>query len=176
MSAHKIHTVMIGQVVRSHGLRGTVKIRATTDHPERFSLLEKVLLQRDSIPLGEYAIEQVQFHKQGLLIKFSGIDDVNQAEKLRGAEVMIPREECLPTEESQFYHFEIIGLPAYTTSGVHLGEIVDIYALPANDVWVIRNEGHELLIPAIKSVINEVDLENRRVVITPIPGLLEEAT
>lgn len=169
--------VTVGEIMRSHGLRGVVKIRAATDNPERFSLLRKVQLQRDSASLGDYVIERVQLGKKGIFVKFRGINDCDQAEKLRGARLMIPRQECLPTEEDQFYQFEIIGLPAYTTSGVHVGEIVDIYATPANDVWVVRNPGqpgHESLIPAIKSVIKDVDFKNRRVIVAPIPGLLED--
>jgi 16S rRNA processing protein RimM len=169
--------VMIGEIVRSHGVQGTVKIRATTDNAERFSLLKKVRLQRNSTTLGEYVIEQLRIANEEVYVKFGGVNDRDQAEQLRGAALMIPREECLPTAEDQFYHFDLIGLPAYTIAGEPLGEIVDIYAMPGNDVWVIRDldrSGHETLIPAIKSVIKEVDLKNRRVVITPIPGLLDE--
>lgn len=174
MNANVVKMVMIGEILRSHGVRGAVKIRATTENPARFSLLKKVQLERNGAPLGEYAIERVQPRQKDVLVKFYGIDDYNQAEKLRGAVVMIPRQECLPTGEDEFYQFEIIGLPVYTTGGMHLGEVAEIYALPANDVWVIRKEGQEALIPAIKPVVQIVDLINRRIVVVPVPGLLED--
>ncbi len=175
MSANEPQMVMIGEIVRSHGLRGTVKVRATTEDPQRFSLLAKVQLQRDALILGEYLIERVQIGHDEVFVKFHGITDRNQAEQLRGAGVMIPRQARLPAAPDQFYHFEIIGLPAYTAAGEPIGEIVNIETFPAHDVWVIRHGNQERLVPAVKSFIKEVDLQNRRVVITPIPGLLEDA-
>jgi 16S rRNA processing protein RimM len=174
MNANDVKMVMIGEILRSHGVRGVVKIRATTDDPARFFLLKKVLLERNTASLGEFAIERVQPRPKDVLVKFYGIDDYDQAEKLRGAAVMIPRQECLPKGEGEFYQFEIVGLPVYTTAGTHLGEVAEIYALPANDVWVIRKEGQEALIPAIKPVVQTVDLINQRIVVAPIPGLLDD--
>ena len=174
MNANAVKMVMIGEILRSHGVSGVVKIRATTDDPARFFLLKKVLLERNAAPIGEYAIERVQPRPKDVLVKFYGIDDCNQAEKLRGAVVMIPRQDCLPTGEDEFYQFEIVGLPVYTTAGIHLGEVAEIYALPGNDVWVIRKQGQETLIPAVKSVVQSVDLINWRIVVRPIPGLLED--
>jgi 16S rRNA processing protein RimM len=165
---------MIGEIVRSHGLEGAVKIRATTDSPEQFSFWRNVQLQRGADSLGEYVIDRIQTANNGLFVKFRGVNDRHQADLLRGAQLMIPREECLPAEPDQFYHYEIIGLPVFTTTGEALGEIVDIGRYPANDVWVIRSGNEEKLIPAIDSVIQKVDLPNRRVIINPIPGLLED--
>jgi 16S rRNA processing protein RimM len=164
---------MIGEIVRSHGLRGAVKVRAAADEPKQLSLLRKVRLQRGAQALGEYAIEKLQTGSGGFFIKFCGVNDRDQAELLRGAELLIAREECLPTAAGQFYQFEIIGLPVYTSSGEFIGEIAGIERHPANDVWVIGNGKEEKLIPAINTVVQEVDLSNRRVIINPIPGLLE---
>ncbi|MCG3121630.1 MAG: Ribosome maturation factor RimM [bacterium] len=166
--------VMIGEIVRVHGLRGMVKVRATAEEPEQFSRLQKILLQRGTSTLGEYCIEAMQLGHDGIFIKFREVDDRNQAEHLRGAQLMIPREECLPAAAGQFYQFELVGLPVYKTTGEFLGEIAEVMRYPANDVWVIRRGQAEKLIPAIDSVIQQVDLPNRRVVIAPLPGLLED--
>jgi 16S rRNA processing protein RimM len=104
-----------------------------------------------------------------------GVDDRSQAESLRGASLMIPRKASVPAPADQYYHFEIIGLPAYSETGELLGEIVDIETFPAHDVWVIRRGERERLVPAVKAFIKDVDVQNRRVVMTPIPGLLEDA-
>jgi len=165
--------VMIGEIVRSHGLRGTVKVRIVAEM-EQFSRLQKVQLQRGAQRLGEYVIERVQTGNDGLFIKFLGVNDRDQAELVRGAQMMIGLEECLPAAPGQFYLFEIIGLPVFTASGQPVGEIVDIARNAANDVWVIRNGEEEKLIPAIDAVVQKVDLPNRRVIINPIPGLLDE--
>jgi len=164
---------MIGEIVRSHGLRGTVKVRAVAEM-EQFSRLQKVQLQRGAQKLGEYVIERLQTANDGFFIKFQDVNDRDKAELVRGAKMMIGREECLPAAAGQFYQFEIIGLPVFTTSGTPVGEIVEVARYPANDVWVIRNGEEEKLIPAIDAVVQKVDLPNRRVIINPIPGLLDE--
>ncbi len=166
---------MVGEIVRPHGLAGAVKVRATTDDPQRFSFLEKVKLQRDGRALGEYRVERVQIGNAEVFVKFQGVDDRNQAETLRGAGLMIPREARVPAPVDQYYHFEIIGLPVYSETGKPLGEIVNIETFPAHDVWVIRRGDRERLVPAVKAFIKDVDVQNRRVVMAPIPGLLEDA-
>lgn len=175
MNSNEPQMVMVGEIVRPHGLAGAVKVRATTDDPQRFSLLEEVKLQRDGRALGEFRVERVQIGNAEVFVKFQGVDDRNQAETLRGAGLMIPREARVPAPADQYYHFEIIGLPAYTAAGELLGEIVNIEAFPAHDVWVIRRGDRERLVPAVKAFIKDVDVQNRRVVIAPIPGLLEDA-
>ncbi len=164
---------MIGEIVRSHGLHGTVKVRVVAEM-EQFSLLQKVQLQRGAQKLGEYVIERVQIGNDGLFIKFQGVNDRDQADLVRGAQLMIGFEECLPAAPGQFYQFEIVGLPVFTPSGQLLGEIVEVARYPANDVWVIRNGEEEKLIPAVDAVVQKVDVPNRRVIINPIPGLLDE--
>lgn len=174
MNPNDQQMVMVGEIVRPHGLAGAVKVRATTDDPQRFSLLKEVKLQRDGHTLGEYLVERVQIGAGGVFVKLQGIDDRNQAEILRGASLMIPREARVPAPADQYYHFEIIGLPAYAETGELLGEIVDIETFPAHDVWVIRHGERERLVPAVKAFIKEVDVQNRRVVMAPIPGLFED--
>jgi 16S rRNA processing protein RimM len=165
---------MIGEIVRSHGLRGTVKVRAVAES-EQFSRLQKAQLQRGAQKLGEYVIERVQIGKEGLFIKFYGVTDRDQAEQLRGAQMMIGLEDCLPAAPGQFYQFEIVGLTVFTTSGQPVGEIVEVVRYPANDVWVVRNGEEEKLIPAVDAVVQKVDMPNRRVIINPLPGLLDES-
>jgi 16S rRNA processing protein RimM len=173
MSNKTPQLVMIGEVVRSHALRGTVKVRVVADTMEEFSRLRNVQLQRGDQALGEYVIENLQIANGGLLVKFRGVDDRNQAEHLRGAAVMMALAECPAPAPDEFYHFDLIGLPVFTASDEPVGDIVEILRYPANDVWVIRQGASEKLIPAIDSVIQKVDLPNRRVIITPMPGLLE---
>ncbi len=166
--------MMVGEIVRPHGLAGAVKVRVTTDDPQRFSLLEEVKLERGGQLLGEYRLERVQIGNGEVFVKFHSVDDRNQAEALRGASVMIPREARVPAPADHYYHFEVIGLPVYTAAGEPLGEIVSIETFPAHDVWVIRHGERERLVPAVEAFIKEVDVQNRRVVIAPIPGLFED--
>jgi 16S rRNA processing protein RimM len=96
-------------------------------------------------------------------------------EPLRGAEIRIPHNERLPINDRQFYHFDLIGLSVHTVAGIRVGKIVEILENPGNDVWVIRDDNdRERLIPAIDSVIKAVRLEQRQVIIAPMPGLLDD--
>lgn len=174
MSQQKPPFVVIGQVLRSHALHGAVKMRIIPDAVEQFLHLRQVLLQRGDQMLGEYEIEKLQAGNDGFLVKLRAVNDRDQAEGLRGAEVMITRAACAPAAMNQYYYFDLIGLPVFTAGNEPVGELVDILHYPANDVWVIRSGGHEKLVPAIDTVIQQVDLPNRRIVITPLPGLLEE--
>jgi len=166
--------VIIGQVLRSHALRGAVKIRVIPDAEEQFLRLRQVLLQRGEQTLGEYVIEKLQNGNDAFLVKFREVNDRAQAESLRGAELVIAREACEPTAPGQFYDFDLIGLPVFSASDEPLGELVEILHYPANDVWVVRHGASEKLVPAIDAVIQKVDLPNRRIVITPLPGLFDE--
>lgn len=174
MNKNTPQLVMIGEIVRSHGLQGTVKVRTAAEGSEQFGTLSKVLLQIGPNRLGEYVIERLQRGHDGVFIKFREVNDRDQAELLRGAQIMVAPAECPPLAPGEFYHFDIIGLPVYTEAGKYLGEIVEVERCPANDVWVIRSDSGETLVPAIDTVIQQVDLANRRVIIIPIPGLLEE--
>ncbi len=169
--------VTVGIILRPHGLRGMVKVRPLTDDPNRYFDLKKVGLHQKGRRLGEFSIERVEMSApQSLLVKFRGRDSINDVEALRGAELRIPRAECLPTASDQFYHFDLIGLPVQTTAGRALGTVSSIMEHPGNDVWVVHDAEHnELLIPAIASVVKEVDLEKKRIVVAPLPGLFEEA-
>lgn len=166
--------VIIGQILRSHALHGAVKVRVIPDAEEQFLHLRQVVLQRGEQTLGMYAIEKLQNITDGFLVKFREINDRDQAESLRGAKLIIAREACEPAGPDQFYHFDLIGLPVFSASDEPLGEVVDILHYPANDVWVIRQDGTERLVPAIDAVIQKVDLPNRRIVITPLPGLFDK--
>jgi len=174
MSQQTPQFVVIGQVLRSHALRGAVKVRIIPDAADQFLQLRQVLLQRGEQMLGEYVIEKVQAGNGGFFVKFREVNDRDQAERLRGAELIIPRAACELAAPDQFYHFDLIGLRVFTADNEPLGELADILHYPANDVWVIRHGEAEKLIPAIDTVIQKVDLPNRRIVITPLPGLLEE--
>ncbi|MEK7728802.1 MAG: ribosome maturation factor RimM [candidate division KSB1 bacterium] len=168
--------VTIGIILRPHGLRGLVKVRPLTDDANRYFALKKVRLHLKGALLGEFALEHVTMSTpKNLLLKFRGRDSINEVEALRGVEIRITRDECLPTAKDQFYHFDLIGLPVQTTTGRTLGTLSTILEHPGNDIWVVHDEAHnELLLPAIGSVIKEVNLEQRRIVIEPLPGLLDD--
>ncbi len=168
--------VTIGVILKPHGLRGTVKVEPTTDDPQRFHQLDRVALFLRGEALGTFRLQRVEVPSPHLvLLKFAECDSCDEVQRFRGAEIKITRTQCLPTAENQFYHFDLIGLPVHTNAGLTLGKIVEVIAHPGNDLWVVHDEaGNELLLPAISSIIQEVNLARQYVVITPLPGLLDD--
>jgi len=163
--------LVIGRILRPHGVRGELKIELHTDYPERLS-------QHPSLFLGpehqNYPLEGVRFHKGNALIKLAGCDDRNTADELRGLLVQIPVEWAVPLEEGEFYHFQIVGVKVITEQGEHLGEITEVIETGANDVYSVKGPHGVLLIPAIDEVVRELDLNQRRMVINPLPGLFDQ--
>lgn len=170
--------VVVGLILRPHGLRGLVKVRPLTDDPQRYFELSKVRLVHNGQALGEFELERVEIQNpQTLLVKFRGRDSIEAIEALRGAEIRIPRSECLPTVEDEYYHFDLLGLPVETRAGRKLGVLHEVITHPGNDIWVLHDEEQrELLLPAIASVIKEVNLKERRIVVDLLPGLLDQGT
>ncbi|MFC2023556.1 ribosome maturation factor RimM [Chloroflexota bacterium] len=166
--------LIIGQVVRPHGLRGELKVLAMTDDPSRFGLLEQVYLGREDEEPVTRSIEGYRMDKDGVLLKLGGCDDRAAAEMLRGLLVQIPLEAALPLEEGEYYEHQILGLDVWTASGEHLGAVSQIIVTGANDVYVVQSgdpKRREILIPAIEDVVLEVDLEGGRLVVELPEGL-----
>ena len=169
MTSRQEPEVVIGTVVAPFGIKGEVKVRIETDFPERFESLEEVWVQPKTGSGRVMGIENVRFHQGVVLIKFEGCDDRNCSEELRDSELKIDSSELMELESDQFYVDDIIGLDVYTVDGEHLGQVSEVLKGAANDVYVTPRA----MIPAIKQVVREIDLSAGKMVIEPIPGLLE---
>ncbi|MDQ4078341.1 MAG: ribosome maturation factor RimM [Chloroflexota bacterium] len=164
--------ITIGKITRAHGIRGEVKVALFVDDAEFLQELEHVFLE--SRPRRKMAIESVRFHRGQALLQFEGIDDRNEAERLRNRELLVPFEWLPELEEDEYYVTQIIGLAVETEEGEVLGEVDEIIFTGANEVYIIRGGPRgEILLPAIESVVQSVDLEAGRVVVTVPEGLLE---
>jgi len=158
-----VHSIVIGKIVAPHGVRGDVRVIPLTDFPERFSSLQKVLID-DTKTLH---IDQAKFHKQFVLIKFREHNDRNAVEYLRGKLIQIPREEAVKLPEGHFFIFDIIGLQAFTEDGVYLGSITDVLQTGSNDVYIAEQEGKKpVLIPALKTVVKNINLEEKKMIVS----------
>ncbi len=165
--------VKIGKIIGTHGYKGTVRVELLTDFPQRFKKMKTVKVsQRNSVV--EMIIETCSSHQGRLLIKFQGIDSIEEAEKYRNAFLNVSADEVYPLPEGSYYHFQLIGMKVYDLELGYLGELTDILETGANDVYVIKSEVYgEILIPAIKEVIDEVDLNTLSMQVKLLPGLLE---
>lgn len=163
--------LQVGAITSTHGVRGEVKVFPTTDDPARFKKLKKVILNDGRQQL-EMEIASVKFFKNMVILKFKGIDDINDVEKYRKATLWVTREDAVPLEEDEYYIADLIGMNVVSDEGEQLGRITDVLQTGANDVYVIsRPDTPDLLVPAIRDCIKTVDLEEGRMVIHLLPGL-----
>jgi 16S rRNA processing protein RimM len=158
----------IGRVARPFGLRGELKMQLLTDYHEQLGRLRTVYLGPQAQP---WEIEAIRLHKAAALLKLDGCDDRTAAEALRGALVQIAREDAVPLKEGEYYEHQIVGMTVVEEDGTLLGEVVEIISTGANDVYVVRGTDGELLLPAIESVILEIDLDVDRMVVHVMEGL-----
>lgn len=157
-----IDRVTIGKVVAPHGVRGDVRIAVLSDFPERFLELDKVYLA-DGRKLN---VESARFHKQIVLLKFKGLDTMDDVEPLRGQYIQVNREDAVVLPEGHYYFFDIIGLEVYTVEGDKLGTITDILQTGSNDVYVTENkEKKPILIPALKEVVKVIDIQGKKMIV-----------
>ena len=162
----------IGQIVNTFGIKGMVKIKPFTDDIRRFDRLEKVYIKKQK-EKKEYQIEEVKYHKEMVLIKFKGIDNIDVANLLKNSYLIVDREKEEPLEEGRYYIVDMLGIDVYTEEGNLLGKLDDIYNTGSNDIYVVKDElGKQVLLPALKEVIKQVDIENRKMVVHLIPGLI----
>ena len=163
----------VGVISSTHGVRGEVKVFPTTDDPARFEELETVLLETGKEKL-ELEIAGVKFFKNMVILKFKGYDSINDVERYRGRDLWITREQAVPLGEDENFVADLIGLAVVTDGGETLGTMKDVMFTGANDVYVVeRGNGKELLLPAIKDCILDVDLENGVMTVHVLDGLLD---
>ncbi len=161
----------IGRVNRPHGVRGELSVTVLTDFPERFETTEWVYLGDES-EATPYRLESYRWHKRKILLSLAGITSRTEAEQLRGQFVQIPTEEAIPLPEGIYYLYQLIGLEVVTTTGEALGPVVDVIETGANDVYVVDNNGQNLLLPAIPDVVRSIDVTEGKMVVELLDGLI----
>ena len=164
--------LQVGVISSTHGVRGEVKVFPTTDDVKRFKKLKKVILDtgKEQLPL---EIEGVKFFKQFVILKFRGIDNINDIEKYKGKSLLVDREHAVKLKKDEYFIADMIGMDVFTEDGVLFGALKDVMETGANDVYIIEmSDGKEVLVPAIKQCILDVDIENRKMVIHLLEGLV----
>lgn len=163
----------VGIITNTHGLKGEVKVFPTTDDARRFLDLKDVILDTGK-EQKVMEIERVRFFKNLVILKFKGVDQINEVEPYRQKELFVTREQAVPLGENEYFIADLIGLSACSDEGEELGTVADVIQTGANDIYVIRKQGmSDLLVPAIKDCIKNIDLKNGRMEIHLLPGLRE---
>ncbi len=164
--------LQVGVISSTHGIHGEVKVFPTTDDVNRFKKLKQVFLDtgKDQILL---EIQNVKFFKQFAILKFKGIDSINDIEKYKGKSLLVNREDAAALGNDEYYIADMIGMEVYTDDGNPFGRLKDVMETGANDVYIIDTEEYgEVLVPAIKACIVDIDIEAGRMTIHLMEGLL----
>nr|WP_330396512.1 ribosome maturation factor RimM [Blautia pseudococcoides] len=162
-----------GVITTTHGIRGEVKVFPTTDDVHRFEDLDSVLLDTGREYM-ELEIENVKYFKQYAILKFKGIDNINDIEKYKGRSLYVTRDQAIPLEEDEYYIADLMGLDIYLENGEKFGILKDVMETGANDVYIVETEeGKEVLIPAIHECVLDIDIEENRMEIHLMDGLLD---
>lgn len=163
----------VGVITSTHGIRGEVKVFPTTDDVNRFKKLKDIILDtgKEHITL---EIEGVKFFKQFVILKFKGIDNINDIEKYKGKDLLVTRENAIELKKGEYFIFDLIGSIVTTDEGQELGELTEVIQTGANDVYVVTTpEKKDILIPYIKDCVLNIDIENKQIQVHIMPGLLE---
>lgn len=162
----------VGVISSTHGIKGEVKVYPTTDDTKRFDDLKEVWLDtgREKIALN---VTGVKYFKNMVILKFKEFNDINEIEKYKGCDLLVDREHAIELEEGEYFIADLIGLEVYTDTGERFGILEDVMQTGANDVYIVKTEdGKEVLLPVIPECILKVDLDEGRVLVHIMDGLL----
>lgn len=163
--------LQVGVISSTHGIRGEVKVFPTTDDPARFKKLKIVLLDTGK-ELTELEVQSVKFFKQFVILKFRGIDNINDIEIYKGKSLLVPREDAVELEENEYYIADLIGMEVFTEDG-RFGVVKDVMETGANEVYIVDSDDHgEVLIPAIRQCVLDVNVEEKKMLVRLLDGLI----
>lgn len=162
----------IGQIVNTNGLKGMLKIKPFTDDITMFENLEIIYIQKGQELIAKN-IEEVKYVKNMVLLKLEGIDNIEEAEKYRNMYIKIDKEDIGDIPEDSYLVVDMLKCNVYTEENELLGKMVDVLSTGSNDVYVVKTaEGKEILLPAIRDVIKEIDIQNKKIIVNLMDGLI----
>lgn len=165
--------LQVGAITQTHGLRGEVKVFPTTDDVRRFKKLKEVILDMGKEKM-VLEIENVRFFKQFAILKFKGFDDINDIERYKGKSLYVTRENAVKLNKDEYFIADLIDVKIYDEQDRYMGVLKDVIVTGANDVYEIALEdGRTLLLPAIKQCVLNVDMEQRKMNVHVLDGLLD---
>lgn len=168
-----IEELQVGVITQTHGIRGEVKVFPTTDDVNRFKKLKEVILETEKERL-TLTIAGVKFFKQYVILKFREYDSINDIEKYKGARLLVPREKAVKLQKDEYFVADLIGMQVVTEDGEPFGRLKNVLETGANDVYVVETaECKEVLLPAIKECVLQVDMEKGVITVHIMDGLLD---
>lgn len=169
-------SLMVGEIVAPFGIKGEAKVRLSTDFPDRFARLRQVCLRLPDGTMRLWDVETARHHKEQVLLKLKGVNRIEDVEPLRNAQVLVRASEAVRLPANEYYIHDLLGCEVVTEAGRLLGPLTNVLRgdARAHDVYVIGEGKAEILLPAVREVVREVDLQSRRIVVAPTPGLLPD--
>lgn len=165
--------VAIAKIVKARGLRGETAAEVLTDFPARFEGLDKVTAVLPSGDRRPLRIEGYRFQKDRVLLKFTGVDNIEAAEELRNAEICVFESEAVELETDEFFDWQLAGCDVETVEGIKIGRVRDVMRTGGTDVLMIDGHDRELMVPFAEAICIEVDVERKLIVVDPPEGLLD---
>ena len=172
MDTNMISELQVGVITQTHGIKGEVKVFPTTDDVSRYRKLKEVIMDtgRERITM---EIEGVKFFKQYAIVKFKGYDSINDIEKYKRAKLYVTRAHAVKLQKDEYFIADLVGLNVVTDEGEPFGKMKDVLATGANDVYVVeREDGTEVLLPAIRECVKAVDMEQGQITVHIMEGLI----
>ena len=169
------HLTWIGTIIGAHGLKGTLRVRPLTFTPEYYLDVDGFMLETKDV-LKSVEVEEISLAISQWRIRFSGIQNRNEAEALKGLRLLLADTELKPLEKDEVFLHRLVGLRVEDREGVNLGEVTGTLETGANLVYEVRLEGREYLLPASPGIVLDVDVEKGKLIIDPVPGLLDDAS
>ena len=164
--------LQVGVITQTHGIKGEVKVFPTTDDVGRFKKLKEVIMDNGRERL-HLEIEGVKFFKQYAILKFKGYDSINDIEKYKSAKLYVTRDKAVKLKKDEYFIADLIDMEVVTEDGEYFGRMKDVLVTGANDVYIVtREDGTEVLLPAIKQCVKSVDMEQGRITVHIMDGLI----
>ena len=162
----------VGVISSTHGIKGEVKVFPTTDDPTRFEDLKEVFIVFKNEKI-KVTIKSVKFFKQYVIVKFKEFDDINLVEKYKSCDLIIDRKDAVELAENEYFICDLIGLNVVTDKGEDFGVITDVLTSSANDIYVVKHNDKEVLLPVIDQCVLDVNIEDKKVLVHIMDGLLD---
>jgi 16S rRNA processing protein RimM len=163
----------VGTVVKAHGVAGEVIVKPMTDFPARFRKLRTLWVGDDSASVAETGVERAVLSGRGIRLKLRGIDDRNAAERLRGKILVVDKAHRARLPRGRYFVHDVLGLAVHEEGGTELGTVAEIMRAPAGDIYVVRGDRGEILIPAVREFVRSVNLGARTMTVRLIEGMVE---
>jgi 16S rRNA processing protein RimM len=165
--------ILIGHVIRPHGIAGLLRIVSYAQSKETFFQAGSVFIDKGNNEFEERKVIDIKPHGSYYLLRVSDVNSIEQVVIFKGAKIYIRKASLIKKDEDEFFYYELLGLNVYLITGQYLGVVKEIFPTGSNDVYVVEGQGKEFLIPAIHQVIKEINIAQKRMIISPLKGLLD---